>query len=162
MVLHSPGERPVGRGARPVQCDVWRIWSQAKGDSAWHILALKEIGQHYKNEKVPGLRRIKLSTDGQRSQFEGRKNLGATAALPQPELPVVSLRLYDCLCREGERACGIHMMRSGIGIEVDQDFKASSHGSGPVDNFGKDPRRAMDDAVAAGDLTRYNFTHCYV
>ena len=160
LVLHSPGARPVGGGPRPAQCDIWRIWSQAKGDSAWHQVALKEIALYYKSGKVPGLRRILLSTDGQRAQFKGRKNLGATATLPHPELPVESLRLVDCLCKDGERACGTHM-RAGIGIEVDHDFKASSHGSGPVDNYGKDPRRAMDDAVAAGDLTRYNFTHCY-
>jgi hypothetical protein len=52
-------------------------------------------------------------------------------------------------------------MMPGIGIEVYHDFKASHHASGPVDNYGKDPRIAMDDAVAAGDLTRYNFEQCF-
>ena len=121
---------------------------------------MKEIGLYYKNGKVPGLRRIKLSTDGKRSQFKGRKNLGTTATLSHPEISVESSRLVDCLCKDGERACGTYM-RAGIGIEVDHDLKASNHGSGPVDNYGKDPRRAMDNAVAAGDLTRYNFTHCF-
>ena len=39
LVLHSPGARPIGGGPRPVECDVWRIWSQAKGDAAWHQLS---------------------------------------------------------------------------------------------------------------------------
>ena len=35
LVLHSPGPRPAEGGARPVVCDVWRIWSQAKGNADW-------------------------------------------------------------------------------------------------------------------------------
>jgi len=52
-------------------------------------------------------------------------------------------------------------MESGLGIEVYHDFSASHHGSGPVDNYGKDGRRAMDDDVACGDLIRYNYEHCF-
>ena len=144
-----------------MQCDVWRFWSQAKGDSAWHQLALKEIALYYKNGPGPSLKRILLSTDGQRSQFKGRKNLGATAELPHPELPLAALRDVDCLCTAKGRACGTYIMRTGIAVEVYHDFKASHHASGPVDNYGKDPRRAMDDVVAASDLTRYNYTHCF-
>ncbi len=160
LVLHSPCERPPEGCPRPVQCDVWRIWSQAKGDAAWHQMALKHIAAHYKGGKVPGLKRIKLSTDGQRSQFKGRINLGATAELPHPEISLDDCRGVDCLCLPDARACG-SFMRPGIDIEVFHDFKASHHASGPVDNYGKDPRRAMDKAVASGDTTRFNFTHCY-
>ena len=158
LVLHSPGERPAEGGARPVQCDVWRIWSQGKGDAAWHQFALKSIAQHYKSGSVPGLKRILVSSDGQRSQFKGKLNLGATAELPHMELPLDVCRGIDCLCLPGERACGSYM-RPGIGIQVFHDFKASHHGSGPVDNYGKDPRRAMDEAVPSGDLMRYNYEH---
>ena len=158
LVLHSPGERSAEGGARPVQCDVWRIWSQGKGDAAWHQFALKSIAQHYKSGSVPGLKRILVSSDGQRSQFKGKLNLGATAELPHIELPLDVCRGIDCLCLPGERACGSYM-RPGIGIQVFHDFKASHHGSGPVDNYGKDPRRAMDEAVPSGDLMRYNYEH---
>jgi len=58
------------------------------------------------------------------------------------------------------RSCGRHF-KPGIGIEIWHDFPASHHGSGPVDNFGKDPRRGMDDDVASGRFTRFNFEHCY-
>ena len=148
LVLHSPGERSAEGGARPVQCDVWRIWSQGKGDAAWHQFALKSIAQHYKSGSVPGLKRILVSSDGQRSQFKGKLNLGATAELPHMELPLDVCRGIDCLCF----LVSAHAVRTC-------DFKASHHGSGPVDNYGKDPRRAMDEAVPSGDLMRYNYEH---
>jgi len=159
LVLHSPGKRPPGGGKRPVQCDVWRIFSQAKGDSAYHQLALADIIRHYK-ALVPGLVCVHVATDGQRSQFKGRKNLGAMAELPHLEVTPVQAQQIDCLCKQGERACGT-FMRPGMEIEVIHDFKASHHASGPVDNYGKDPRRAMDQEVAAGDTSRYNYTHCF-
>jgi hypothetical protein len=80
-------------------------------------MSLIEIGQHYKKGPVPGLRRILLSSDGQRSQFKGRKNLGATAELPHLKLPLESLRAVNCLCLQNGRACGT-FMRTGIDIEV--------------------------------------------
>jgi hypothetical protein len=160
LVLHSPGERTATGGPRPAKCVVWRIWSQAKGNAAWHQQVLKKIAMHYKNGPVPRLKRLLESTDGQRSQFKGRINLGATAELPHPMLPLAICQKIDCLCTANGRACGTYM-RPGIGMEVFHDFKASHHASGPVDNYGKDPRIAMDDAVAAGDLTRYNFEQCF-
>jgi hypothetical protein len=118
------------------------------------------IANHYKTGRVPGLKRLLVSTDGQRSQFKGRINLGATAELPHANLPLAACQKADYLCLPGERACGMYM-RPGIGIEVFHDFKASHHASGPVDSYGKDPRRAMDEGVAAGDITRYNYEHCF-
>jgi len=141
-------------------CDVWRIWSQTKGNAAWHEMAIKEIGEFYQNGPVPGLSRIRLNSDGQRAQFKGRKNLGAMAELPHPLLALEVCSTIDCLCMPDDRTCGRHM-EPGLGIEVYHDFSASHHGSGPVDNYGKDGRRAMDDDVACGDLIRYNYEHCF-
>jgi len=36
LVLHSPGERPADGGERPVVMDVWRFWSQKKGNAEFH------------------------------------------------------------------------------------------------------------------------------
>ena len=60
---------------RPVKCDVWRVWSQKKGNAAFHQMAMKEIAAYYKQNVLPELRSVKLKTDGQRSQFKGHKNL---------------------------------------------------------------------------------------
>lgn len=80
LVLHSPSPRvpktdSEGRkifSPRDVKCDVWRFWSQAKGNAGWHQKAMKEIAVHYKERKVPKLERVKVKTDGQRAQFAGQ------------------------------------------------------------------------------------------
>ena len=40
LVLHSPRERPVEGGERPVTMDVWRIWSQKKGNAEFHQMVI--------------------------------------------------------------------------------------------------------------------------
>ena len=97
LVLHSPGERPPmaedepaqssSLGPRPVICDVWRMWSQKKGNASWHQDAMKEIALYYKQDEVPALKTVHVITDGQRSQYKGRKNLGAMAEWPYKALP---------------------------------------------------------------------------
>ena len=62
-------------GPRSVICDVWRIWSQMKGNAAWHQQALKEIATYYLGGEVPGLKRVGVKSDGQRDQFKGQKTL---------------------------------------------------------------------------------------
>jgi len=52
-------------------------------------------------------------------------------------------------------------MKPGQGIKMFNNFPASHHGSGPVDNYSKDTRRGMDADVGEGKLIRYNFEHCY-
>ena len=148
-------------GPRPVRCDVWRIWSQKKGNAAWHQKALKEIGQYYKCDKVPGLTTIKLKSDGQRAQFKGHKNLGATAEWPHPKMPLEDSKGIDCLCLAGGKACNSSHMKPGQEISLLNDFPPSHHGSGPVDNYSNDARRGMDADVAEGKLGRYNYVHCY-
>ena len=43
-------------------------------------MAMKEIANYYKTTpgKVPRLARVKVKSDGQRSQYKGELNLGAT------------------------------------------------------------------------------------
>jgi len=43
LVLHSPGERPPDGGERPVVMDVWRIWSQKKGNAEFHQMVIVQI-----------------------------------------------------------------------------------------------------------------------
>jgi len=174
LVLHSPGERRTGNissssssssmapGPRPVICDVWRIWSQKKGNATFHQMAMKEIATHYKEEGiVPGLKRAKVKSDGQRAQYKGHKNLGAVAEWPHPRISADVCKGIDCLCRPGGLACNITNMKPGQGLEMFHDFSVSHHGSGPVDNYSKDTRRGMDLDVAAGKFTRYNYEHCF-
>ena len=61
----------------------------------------------------------------------------------------------------GGRACNASHFKAGVGINMVHDFFASHHGSGPWDNYGKDPRRGMDKDVAFGKFTRYSYEHCY-
>jgi len=98
LVLHSPQPRPEqGGGSRKVQCDVWRSWSQAKGAANWHQAVLREIVKYYKKGPVPRLARAKVKTDGQRSQYKGQRNLGATAELPHPDLSPETVQLCALL-----------------------------------------------------------------
>ena len=115
---------------------------------------MKEIATHYK-EKIPTLKRIKVKSDGSRTQYKGRKNFGPMASWPHPQTEEI-----PCYCRyDDERSCGQTML-PGLGIEMWHDFSVSHHGSGPVDSYGKDARRAMDRDTKFGRLSRYNFAHC--
>ena len=72
LVFHSPG--PVATKAgdeRSVVCDYWRVWSNKKGDANYHHSVMKQRAANYK-QKNPSLRRMKLWTDGQRSQYTSR------------------------------------------------------------------------------------------
>jgi hypothetical protein len=173
LVLHSPGIREIssssssssssGSGSssgdpkpRPVKCDVWRFWSQKKGNAAFHQMAIKEIAAYYKQNVLPELRAVKVKTDGQRSQYKGHKNLGEVAEWPHPKLPLDECKNYDCLCLEGEKACKISFLKPGQDLELIHDFSCSHHGSGPVDSFSKDASHGMDSDVATGKSGRYN------
>lgn len=164
LVLHSPSPRVIetdsmGRKIfrpRDVKCDVWRIWSQAKGNAAWHQKAMKDIAKYYKSTAVPHLKRLKVKTDGQRAQFAGQKNLGQVAEWPHP-----AVEGADCLCMPGDKACNTSLMKPGLGIEMFHDRYEVYHGSGPVDNYSKDARRGMDFDVRCGKYMRYNYIHCY-
>jgi hypothetical protein len=109
-VTHSPR---VEEGERVVTTDVWRVFSEVKGDSNFHNTALSQIVGHYK-EKIPDLRQAHVFTDGCRAQYKGRRNFLKIAGFPSlPEHKGVILRHHF--------ACGHH-------------FK------GPHDAYGKDPK----------------------
>ena len=115
---------------------------------------MKEIAIYYKN-KIPSLKRIKVKSDGSRTQYKGRKNLGPMTSWPHPpnenEIP--------CFCETDGSTCGRSML-PGLGLEIWHDFSVSHHGSGPVDSYGKDARRGMDLDTKFGRLSRYDFSHC--
>ena len=62
LVLHSPGACSPGK-PRPVVCDYWRAWSNAKPDTYYHQLVVSKIAEHYKAIN-PNLRRVKVKSDG--------------------------------------------------------------------------------------------------
>lgn len=62
LVLHSPGVGVVGE-ERPVVCDYWRVWSNAKPSYRFHQLVMDKIAAHYKII-IPGLVRMKIYSDG--------------------------------------------------------------------------------------------------
>ena len=142
LVLHSPGPMARAEGEeRPVICDYWRIWSNKKGDAAFHDKAMRDIAEHYRQGAVPQLQRLKVWSDGQRSQYKGRKNFGRMVEWPNPR------------GRPGDGA--------GMGVEIWHNFFASHHASGPQDNAGKDPRRAMDLAIIHNKTeTIYSYWKC--
>ena len=172
LVLHSPGATPADGSERPVICDYWRFWSNQKGNAAQHHMAMREIAEFYKyggprpgapsaGERlgegdlgevaakrrrraaaVPGLKRMNVWSDGQRSQYKGEKSFGRDAEWPKS------------------------VAAGGMEIELFHHFYESHHASGPQDNAGeprarlllfssplttdhagKDPRRAMDRAI---------------
>ncbi len=52
--------------------DVWRIFSAAKGSSAFHNACLHQITEYYRT--VMQLELIYVCTDGCRGQYKGRRN----------------------------------------------------------------------------------------
>ena len=154
LVLYKPG------GITTPKCDVWRIWSQKKGNAAFHQMAMREIGPYYKVAgKVPLLELMKVKSDGQRSQYKGRLNLGAMAELPHPPVEPDTI---ECMCMNGgAQTCGRYM-KPGIGIKMSHDFFPSHHGSGAWDSYGKDGPKGMDrDTKFKQSTFRYNYKGCY-
>ena len=73
LVLHSPGLRLDNGKPRPVVCDYWRMWTNAKANcQGWHLF-LDRIVDHYK-EMLPSLDAVGIWTDGSSTQFKGAKN----------------------------------------------------------------------------------------
>ena len=96
-----------------MQCDYWRFWSNSKGNAAQHHMAMRQIADFYKyggprpgaasagerlgegdlgeveaqrarrSPLVPGLKRLHVWSDGQRSQYKGEKNFGRNAEWPK-------------------------------------------------------------------------------
>lgn len=124
-------------------------------------MAMKEIALYYKQHVLPDLRRVKVKSNGQRSQYKGHKNLGEMAEWPHAKLPLDICKSINCLCLPGGKACKGEHMKPGQGLEMFHDFAASHRGSGPVDSYSKDAREGMDLDVATGRLVRYNYVHCF-
>jgi hypothetical protein len=131
LVLFNPGPIASGDGSeREVKCDYWRVWSNQKGNATFHDMAMRDIARHYLTSgKVPDLQSIKIWSDGQRAQYKGEKNFGRVVEWPNVE-------------DDG-----------GMEMDMEHNFFMPHHASGPQDNAGKDPRRAMDKAII------YNKTH---
>jgi hypothetical protein len=75
---------------------------------------------------VPGLKRLHVWSDGQRSQYKGEKSFGRLAEWPK------------------------RVDVGGMEIQIFHHFYESHHASGPQDNAGKDPRWG-----GAADFTRH-------
>ena len=78
MVLHSPQPLTQFGVPRQVTCDIWRVWSDAKGNEEFHQMVMRDITAYYKR-MIPGLRRIIIKSDGCRGQYKGKcnfKNIG--------------------------------------------------------------------------------------
>jgi hypothetical protein len=122
LVLHSPGRVGTAGQERPVVCDHVRVWSSEKGNYDFHQTAMKKIAKLYK-EKLPGLRYMKIKTDGAPTQYKCRQNLWQVArAHVDQETGVVQLH----------------------------DFAATSHFGGPHDSVGKEFKREYKKAVLKG------------
>ena len=140
LVLYNPGPVATEEGPeREVKCDYWRIWSNQKGNAPFHDQAMREIANYYvRSGKVPALGRLKVYSDGQRSQYKGEKNFGRMVEWPESK-------------DDG-----------GMEIDIFHNFFVSHHASGPQDNAGKDPRRAMDRAIVHDKAsTIYDYGACY-
>jgi hypothetical protein len=131
IVLHSPGICRPGE-ERLVKTDYWRAWSSAKPSAVFHQLLMHKIGVHYK-AAIPTLKKMKVKSDGSRTQYKGRKNFWAIASS--------------------------HLKSHGLSQE--HDFPASHHYSGPHDNAGKTPRIKMKQDEAFGNARLYNYHCCY-
>ena len=108
VVTHSPR---LEDGERAVTTDIWRIFSEVKGDSLFHNTALSHIVDFYE-ERLAGLRRAHVFTDGCRGQYKGKRNFLCIAGFPSQ-------------CK------GVHLLHR---------FACSHHFKGPHDAYGKDPK----------------------
>jgi hypothetical protein len=117
LVLYLPGEVTEQGAPRPVRCDYWRIWSNARHSPEYHHAAMRRIARYYKGMQVPGLVRVKVWSDGDPTTYKGRKNFGRMVRWPRSSAD------------------------GGEGVELHHNCLPAHHGAGAQDNAGKDPRR---------------------
>lgn len=84
-------------------CDYVRIWSQAKSSAEFHALAVEKVIQHLRQtNKVPGLLRLRLWTDGHASTYKGQQNFGRMAEIVMKK----NVEIYHCFF-ESHHASGV-------------------------------------------------------
>lgn len=142
------------------RCIYVRFWPAAKSSAVFHHHAMHVVVAHIRSKKlVPGLRRIRLWTDGDgtayKGNFKGFPNFGRMAYWPlMPSSSVVicdMLSLFaQCLTislsqfQEGSSSgVLVEGMADAEGLDVVHSFFESHHASGVQDSAGKDPRVAM-------------------
>ena len=132
---------------RPVLCDYIRIWSSVGSSPNFHHQALHDIARRYKTDDlVPGLKRIRVWSDGDRTAYKGHSQFGRQAHWPQPPVSKPNQK-------NGKEDCA--------GIEILHRTFPSHHACGPQDNAGKDPRIAMERSIGFAQSTNiYNYHEC--
>ena len=154
LVLHSPEPTKVGGGEREVKCDYIRIWSTVGTCANFHHKALHDIFKRY-NAIIPGLRRLRIWSDGHGSTYKGR--CGHAQAITK----ICSSHENTCPHRRTgfpnfgrmaywprEKPEGGILPAAGEedaeSCEIFHFFFPSHHACGPQDNAGKDPRIGME------------------
>lgn len=147
LVLYNPKTCTTDLEERPVLCDYIRIWSSVGSSPNFHHQALHDISRRYKtDELVPGLKRIKVWSDGDRTAYKGHSQFGRQAHWPQSPVPKSQQK-------NGKEDCA--------GIEILHRTFPSHHACGPQDNAGKDPRIAMERSIGFAQSTNiYNYHEC--
>lgn len=147
LVLYKPSQGPVAQTERNVLCDYIRIWSSVGSSPNFHHEALHDIRLRYKTKaRVPGLKRIKVWSDGDRTSYKGHSQFGRQAHWPQPSVPKKEQR-------PGEEDC--------CGMEILHRTFPSHHACGPQDNAGKDPRIGMERDIGFSRASNiYDYHQC--
>ena len=109
---------------------------------------------------MPGLLRLHVWSDGQRSQYKGEKNFGRMSAWPK-SLHVGGMELeihhymYESHHASGPQVTIVLRVRSCAIVLINRRSPL------PQDNAGKDPRRAMDAAILHEKAaTIYDYHRC--
>jgi hypothetical protein len=136
LVLHSPEPLCCAEpgAARPVKCDIWRVFSNAKPSAMVHQMVMRRVAEHYK-ALIPTLEWMHLKTDGCASQFKGR---------------------FNFYCVSGGKFGGQYS-----GIKQRHNFTAPGHGGGPVDNAGKVAKDYLSRLSAHKKQTAYDYATAF-
>jgi len=149
IVLYNPGEQVDGQ-ERPVQTDVWRIFSGAKDCAHYNALLIEEIFVHYSGQEPHKESKLQMPEGGWGEPRRDRLRPPAMSAIGRacsrgavPGLKKITM-ISDgkTSTYKGAPSFGyLYGITEKYDVEIMQMFGAAHHMSGPVDAYGAQPAR---------------------
>ncbi|EGB04318.1 hypothetical protein AURANDRAFT_67314 [Aureococcus anophagefferens] len=144
IVLYNPGEQVDGQ-ERPVQTDVWRIFSGAKDCAHYNALLIEEIFVHYSGQEPHKESKLQMPEGGWGELRHDRLSPPTMSAIGRaysrgavPGLKKITV-ISDgkTSTYKGAPSFGyLYGITEKYDVEIMQMFGAAHHMSGPVDAYG--------------------------
>lgn len=160
IVLYNPGEQVDGQ-ERPVQTDVWRIFSGAKDCAHYNALLIEEIFVHYSGQEPHKESKLQMPEGGWGKPRDNRLSPPTMSAIGRaysrgavPGLKKITV-ISDgkTSTYKGAPSFGyLYGLTEKYDVEIMQMFGAAHHMSGPVDAYGAQPARLRMKMIRSDTL----------